>query len=160
MPIDAKMSGRIGLAAFKHSLCTLTSVSSPARVVKSMQDRARHNHAACHCFFTVLRVPKVAARLLMAGKSTLVSFIHASSKAVPGLWTSPPTGQFSTYNKMKMVGLHWCGKRWLIHITEINIYYIQTSPIELTIIFLDWEIIYRNQMFIFRRNCRLTTYVE
>ena len=85
MPIDAKMSGRIGLAAFKHSLCTLTSVSSPARVVKSMQDRARHNHAACHCFFTVLRVPKVAARLLMAGRSTLVSFIHASSKAVPGL---------------------------------------------------------------------------
>ena len=85
MPIDAKMSGRIGLAAFKHSLCTLTSVSSPARVVKSMQDRARHSHAACHCFFTVLRVPKVAARLLMAGRSTLVSFIHASSKAVPGL---------------------------------------------------------------------------
>ena len=47
-----------------------------------MQVKARHNHAACHCFFTVLRVPKVAARPRIAGKSTRVSFIHDQSRSV------------------------------------------------------------------------------
>ena len=57
-----------------------------------MQVKARHNHAACHCFFTVLRVPKVAARRRIAGKSTRVSFIHDKSRSIPGFRTSPPTG--------------------------------------------------------------------
>ena len=92
IPIDVMMSDLIGLAAFKQSLCTLASVSSPARVVKSMHVKARHNQAACHCFFTVLRVPNVAARRLIAGRSTRVSFIHDKSRSIPGLWTSPPTG--------------------------------------------------------------------
>ncbi len=38
----------IGLAALRQSLSTLDSVSSPLKVVKSMQVTARQSQAACH----------------------------------------------------------------------------------------------------------------
>ena len=58
------MSFRMGMPALRQSLDTLAAVSSPDSVVRSMQVTARHSQAACHCFLTVRRVPKVAALVL------------------------------------------------------------------------------------------------
>ena len=57
------------LVTLRQSLATLVSVSSPASVVRSMQVTARSSQPACHCCFTVRRVPRLAARLVTRNRS-------------------------------------------------------------------------------------------
>ena len=45
-----------------------------------MHVTALSNHAACHCFLTVLRVPKVEALLKTDGKFTCTEYTHSKSK--------------------------------------------------------------------------------
>ena len=85
MPILSSKSCLTGFCALKHNRATLVAVSSPERVVKSMQVTARRSQAACHCFFTDRRVFSVSARRLTAGRLTLAPLIHCKSRGIPGL---------------------------------------------------------------------------
>src|SRR4029450_12591060 len=64
---------------------TLRGVSSPESVVRSMTLTARSSQAACHCFFTVRRVPIVAARRSTALRLMRVRVSTPRSSGVPGL---------------------------------------------------------------------------
>src|SRR5262245_34082503 len=85
MPIACSRSSRTGWRALAQSRCTLPGVSSPESVVKSMTLTARSSQAACHCFFTVRRVPIVAARRSTALLLMRVRVSTPRSSGVPGL---------------------------------------------------------------------------
>ena len=55
IPSFLSSSGWMGCRPFAHNRRTRSSVSSPERVVRSMQVTARRSQAACHSFFTVRR---------------------------------------------------------------------------------------------------------
>ncbi len=67
-PIDLARSSRSGWAALKQRRCTLEGVSSPARVVRSMQEMARSCQASWCSFLTARRAANSDARFLMADK--------------------------------------------------------------------------------------------
>ena len=67
----------------KHSLDTFVTVSSPDRVVRSMQVTALRSQAACHCFFIERRVLSESARRLTAGRLTRIPLTQAKSRGRP-----------------------------------------------------------------------------
>ena len=64
---------------------TRPGVSSPASVVRSMQVNAFTSQAACYSFFTVRRVPRVAARRSAAEVLTSVASNQEVSRRMPSL---------------------------------------------------------------------------
>src|SRR3989441_11710673 len=84
-PSAASRSGRTGLFALAHRRSTLVGVSSPWRVVRSMQVIARKSQAACHSFLTVRRVGMVAARRSTALRLIRRARTRSRSRGVPGL---------------------------------------------------------------------------
>jgi len=62
IPSFCSSSGWMGWRPLAHRRRTRSSVSSPERVVRSMQVMARRSHAACHSFFTVRRATCDCAR--------------------------------------------------------------------------------------------------
>src|SRR2546425_11117438 len=84
-PSASRMSWRTGCCALAQRRSTLVGVSSPCRVVRSMQVMARSSQAACHSFFTVRRVGMVAARRSTALRLTLIARTRSRSKGTPGL---------------------------------------------------------------------------
>src|SRR5438067_12208018 len=84
-PSAASRSGRTGLFALAHRRSTLVGVSSPWRVVRSMQVIARKSQAACHSFLTVRRVGMVAARRSTALRLIRRARMRSRSRGVPGL---------------------------------------------------------------------------
>ena len=88
MPSFAIISCCSGWRALAQSRRTRSSVSSPESVVKSMQEIARSSHAACHSFFTVRRVTRVAARCSTALVLTRTSFTQSRLSGTPRLASS------------------------------------------------------------------------
>lgn len=78
-PNDFNRSNLTGFAALKHSRCTFELVSSPAKVVKSMQLIALRSHATWCSFLTVLLDEYSAARFLRADRFKLILLIYFSS---------------------------------------------------------------------------------
>ena len=74
MPKASNTSSRTGRRAFWHSLTTRPGVSSPDRVVRSMQVIALSSHAACHSRLTLRRVLRVLARRSAAERLNLDGF--------------------------------------------------------------------------------------
>src|SRR5713101_9585724 len=93
-PRAAIRSGRTGLFALAHRRSTLVGVSSPWRVVRSIQVMARSSHAACHSFLTVRRVGIVAARRSTALRLTRTWRTQSMSRGIPGLriWAGARSG--------------------------------------------------------------------
>src|SRR5258706_2135316 len=94
-PSASRRSRRTGWRALAHSLRTRPGVSSPASVVRSIQVMARRYQAACHSFFTVRRLGRVAARRSAALGLTRTSRTQSSSSGVPRLrseWISAGFG--------------------------------------------------------------------
>lgn len=87
MPMLPSKSCLTGFCALKHNRATLVAVSSPERVVKSIQVTARRSQAACHCFLIDRRVFSVSARRFTAGRLTRVLLTHSKSSGTPGLRT-------------------------------------------------------------------------
>src|SRR2546430_1157620 len=79
----------MGRRAFAHKRSTFPGVSSPWRVVRSMQVIARSSHAACHSFFTVRRVGIVAALRSTALRLTRSSRMMSRSRGRPELRSDP-----------------------------------------------------------------------
>src|SRR5579859_7987483 len=83
------MSWRTGWRALAHSRRTVPGVSSPCKVVRSMQVTARSSHAACQAFLTLRRVGKVAARRSVALRLVKrASWTQSRSSGSPGLRAS------------------------------------------------------------------------
>src|SRR5205823_10093194 len=77
--------------ALAQSRLTRSSVSSPERVVKSMQVMARSSQAICQSFFTVRRVTSVEARRSTALVFTRADSIQSRLREVPRLtWSGRP----------------------------------------------------------------------
>ena len=83
-PIASSRSARTGRRALAQSRRTRPGVSSLERVVRSIRVTARSSHAACHSFFTVRRVRRVAARRSTALRLTRTSSTQSSSRGIPG----------------------------------------------------------------------------
>src|ERR1700730_12756862 len=78
-PKVSRRSGRTGDFALAHNRWTFPSVSSPDRVVRSIQAIALSSQAACHSFLTVRLPAKVATRRSTALLFTLIAFTHSRS---------------------------------------------------------------------------------
>ena len=113
------MSALRGLAAFKHNLCTLASVSSPESVVKSMQVKARQSQAACHCILTVRFVPSVSARLLTAGKLILM---RKEKKSIWIDWKIPQVVFFKRSQLISCLGFFFSSLK------KFDIFWPRASP--------------------------------
>ena len=72
-------------APWRRAAARVPGVSSPASVVRSMQVMARSSQAACHSFFTVRRVGRVAARRSTALRFTRTASTQSRSSGMPGL---------------------------------------------------------------------------
>src|SRR6516162_8544710 len=83
----------MGWRAFAQRRFTRSSVSSPERVVRSMQVMARSSQAICHSFLTVRRVTSVAARRSTALVLTRTFSTQSRFNEVPWLATRgrPPS---------------------------------------------------------------------
>src|SRR5690606_4730152 len=91
-PSSSSRSARTGDSALAHSRRTRPGVSSPARVVRSIRVMALSSQAACHAFFTLRRVVRVAVRRSTALRLTRAPCTQSSSRAVPGLRGSGAKG--------------------------------------------------------------------
>src|SRR5208337_3730051 len=83
IPSLCSNSGWMGCRPFAHNRRTRSSVSSPERVVRSMQVIARRSHAACHSFFTVLRATCDCARRSTALVLTRTSRTQSRLRGMP-----------------------------------------------------------------------------
>ncbi len=79
------MSCANGCRALAHSRSTRPGVSSELSVVRSISVMARSSQAACHSFFTVRRVPMVAARRSSAERFMRTRPTQSRSSGKPGL---------------------------------------------------------------------------
>ena len=79
------------------SICIRQPVETYVRFTFYLQSQA-----ACHCFLTVLLVPRVAALLLIAGRLQVTPPIHSRSSSIPGLLT-PFTILFSMGGGLKNI---------------------------------------------------------
>src|SRR5712692_10021057 len=83
----------MGARALAQSRSTFPGVSSPWRVVRSMQVTARSSHAACHSFLTVRRFGNVAARRSTALRLMRIERIRSRSSGMPRLRSAAAGGR-------------------------------------------------------------------
>src|SRR5260221_13809175 len=68
-----------------ESRCLLGGVSSPLRVVRSMQLMAFNSQAACHSFLIERRAVRLAVRAKTALRLTRAAEASPRSRSIPGL---------------------------------------------------------------------------